>query len=383
MVAEVRRGASMRGVARRYGVSLSVVQYWVKRAAGQRLDRVCWGLPRGCRTPANRTPTKVEDRVLRIRKNLREKSALGEYGPAAIRREMLARRCKQVPSVRSIARILERRGALDGVRRVRRPPPPRGWFLPKVAAGRAELDSFDLIEDLVIQGGIDVNVLTGVSLHGGLCAAWPQNRITAKFAVQALEEHWRAFGLPDFAKFDNDTVFQGAHQFPDMFGRVMRMCLSLKVTPVFAPPRETGFQADIENFNGRWQSSVWQRFQFTDLRGVHRQSRLYVDACRRKCQARIQEAPPRRAFPKDWQLNLQSPLQGTVIFLRRTDPRGYASLLGHSLLAASDWPHRLVRAEVDLTCKEIRFYALRRRDPDHHRHLSTHPYQPPTKRFHE
>jgi transposase-like protein len=381
MVAEVRRGASMRSVALRYGTSLSMVQYWVQRAAGQRLDRVCWALPRGCGTPVNRTPTKVEDRVLQLRKRLREKSALGECGPQAIRQEMLARRCKNVPSVRTIARILERRGALDGQRRVRRPAPPRGWFLPEVAAGRVELDSFDIIEDLVIQGGIDVNVLTGISLHGALPAAWPQSQITAKFTVQALEERWREFGLPDFAKFDNDTVFQGPHHFSDTFGRVTRMCLSLNVTPVFAPPRETGFQADIESYNGRWKRCVWQRFKFTDLKAVQRQSALYVKACGRKCQARIQDAPPRRRFPKDWRLNLQAPLQGTVIFLRRTDPQGNAQLLGRSFLAASDWPHRLVRAEVDLTSHGIRFYALRRRDPDHHRYLSTHPYQPPTKPF--
>jgi len=383
MVAEVRRGVSMRAVASRFGTSLSVVQYWVQRAAGQRLDRVRWALPRGCRAPANRMSGKVEDRVLQIRKYLQEESALGEYGPQAIRREMLARRWKQVPSARTIARILERRGALDGRRRVRRPPPPRGWFLPEVAASQVELDSFDIIEDLVIQGGIDVNVLTGISLHGGLCAASPESQITAKFTVQALEGLWREFGLPGFAKFDNDTVFQGAHQFPDTFGRVTRMCLSLGVTPVFAPPRETGFQADIENFNRRWQTAVWQRFTFTDLKGTQQQSRLYINASRRKSQARIQDAPPRRAFPKDWRLNLQASLQGMVIFLRRTDAHGYANLLGHSLLAASDWTHRLVRAEVDLTGHEIRFYALRRRDPDHHRHLSTHQYQPPTKRFQE
>jgi hypothetical protein len=384
MVADVRRGKlSMRAVASRYGASLSVVQYWVKRAAGQRLDRVCWNQRRGCRSPANRTSSKVEDQVLRIRKYLRDKSALGECGPQAIRREMWERRSKKVPSVRTIARILERRGALDGRRRVRRPPPPHGWFLPEVAARRAELDNFDMVEDLVIRGGVDVNVLTGISLHGGLCAAWPQERITAKFTVQALAEFWREFGLPGYAKFDNDTVFQGAHQFPDNFGRVIRTCLSLGVTPVFAPPRETGFQADIESFNGRWQAGVWQRFTFRDLEGVQRQSRLYVNASRSKFQTRIQEAPPRSRFPKNWRLDLQAPLQGTVIFLRRTDGQGYARVLGHSLLTASDWCNRLVRAEVDLTGHELRFYALRRRDPTRHRHLSTHPYEPPTKRFHE
>lgn len=384
MVAEVRRGLSLRAVARQFGVYLALVQYWVKRAGDERLDRVTWSdLPRGCRSAPNRTTAQMEERVLDVRKFLRERSALGESGPEAIRGELQRRRYRRIPSARTISRILERRGALDGRPRVRRPPPPKGWFLLKVANRQAELDSFDMVEDLVIAGGGDVNVLTGISLHGGLCAAWPRSRITAKFTVQALLEHWREFGLPAYAKFDNDTVFQGAHQHPDSFGRVIRVCLSLGVTPVFAPPRETGFQADIESFNGRRQEGVWRRFRFANLVAVQRQSRKYVAASRNKSAARIQAAPERLPFPGEWRLNLQAPLQGTVIFLRRTDPHGRVSLLGHTYLAAPDWCSRLVRVEVHLTRQLIRIYALRRRVPKEHRFLSKHHYETPQKKFHE
>ena len=374
----------MRAVARRFGLSLSTVQYWVRRARRQRLDRVTWvDLPRGCRTAANRVSTEVEDRVLVIRKFLREKSALGECGARAIRDEMNKRRLNDVPSARTIGRILERRGALDGRQRTRRTAPPPGWFLLDVATHAAELDSFDIIEDLVIAGGTDVNVLTGISLHGGLCAAWPRSRITSKMTVEALVEHWRAFGLPSYAKFDNDSIFQGGYGHADTFGRVTRLCLSLGVTPVFAPPRETGFQADIESFNGRWQTGVWRRFRFSNVSGVVRQSWKYTRASHLKNAPRIQDAPVRRKFPKRWRFNLQTPLRGTVIFLRRTDAHGRASLLGHTYLASPEWCSRLVRAEVDLTRGNIRFYALRRREPLVHRYLSTHRYKPPTTPFRE
>lgn len=385
MVADVRRGRSQRSVARRVGVPLSVVQYWVRRtAAAERLDRVDWfNRKPGSRTPRNRTSSLAEDRVLSIRKFLREKSALGEHGPQAIHREMLRRRFRNIPAVRTIARILERRGVLDGQRRVRRPPPPRGWFLPDVAAGRVELDSFDIIEDLVIAGGHDVNVLTAMSLQGGCCNAWPRRRITAKITVDALIEHWREHGLPGYAKFDNDSVFQGTHTHPDTFGRVIRLCLSLGVTPVFAPPRETGFQADIENFNGRWQMGVWDRFTFKNLLGVQRQSRKFVIAHRERSAARIQAAPRRCHFPRNWRLNLQAPLSGTVIFLRRTDAKGRVTLLGHTFDVSSDWCSRLTRAEVDLTRHRIRFYALRRREPKKHRYLGQTRYEPKRKYFYE
>ena len=61
-----------------------------------------------------------------VRRELKETSDLGEYGARAIYRELAARGHRGAPAVRTIGRILERRGALDAGRRMRRPPPPRG-----------------------------------------------------------------------------------------------------------------------------------------------------------------------------------------------------------------------------------------------------------------
>ncbi len=321
--------------------------------------------------------------MVALRRELKETSALGEYGAAAILWELQRRHIRPLPSLRTIGRILERRGALDGRRRVRRPAPPRGWYLPKVAARRAELDSFDIVEGLVIRGGINVEVLNGISLHGGLPASWPKGTITAKIAVEAILQHWRRHGLPDYVQFDNDTVFQGAHHHPDTIGRVTRLCLSLNVIPVFTPPQETGFQAAIENFNGRWQAKVWSRFTHASRRALQSQSAKFITASRRRAAPRIENAPPRRPFPEPWKLNLQATPEGCIFFLRRTDPKGQVSLLGHVFPVDTAWPHRLVRAEVDLTRKRIRFYALRRRDPASQPLLNEVHYEFPKRPFQE
>jgi hypothetical protein len=384
MVSQVRDGISQRAVARSFRVSLSTVQRWVTRAGDLPLEEVDWvARPAGCRVSPRRTKAGVEQRVLAIRKQLRTKSDLGEYGPEAIHRELQQRGERIIPAVATLARILSRRGALDGRKRVRRTAPPPGWFLSDVADKRAEMDNFDAIEDLVIRGGTDVNVLTGISLHGGLCAAWPAAQITAKVTVECLLEHWREVGLPRYAKFDNGTVFHGTHRWPDSLGRVTRMCLSLKVTPVFAPPLCRGFQADIEAFNRRWQEAVWSRFTFRNRDEVAAQSNRFVAAHRRRYSVRIEDAPPRRPFPKNWRLNLQQPLKGTVIFVRETNAKGQAVVLGHTFDISPVWSHRLVRAEVDLTKGQIRFHALRRKDPHNHLLLATHDYDTPTKRFQE
>jgi transposase-like protein len=364
MILAIRRGSSLRRVAKRFGVSPMTVRRWVGRANGQRLERLDLSdRPAGCRRPPNRTSRRLERTILAIRRHLREDSPLGECGARAIAAQLQKRPKARIPCIRTIGRILARNGVLDGRRRVRRPPPPKGWYLPQVASGRAEIDSFDTITDLIIQGGQDVTVLNAMSLHGGLPGSWPEANITAKIVVERLLEHWREHGLPAYAKFDNDTIFQGAHQWPDSFGRVIRLCLQMGVTPVFAPPREPGFQAEVEAYNGRWQIQVWRRYRHRNLPSLQRRSRVFVTAAIERSASRIAAAPARRPLPADFVPNFQRPLRGTVIFLRRADPQGRVECLGHRWLADRNWPHRLVRVEVNLTAGQVRLFALRRREP--------------------
>jgi putative transposase len=354
-----------------------MVHHWVQQARGQRLDRVDWhDRSRAPRAP-HRTEAVIEELVLTVRAELERLSDLGFHGAEAIHEALKGRKIEPLPSVRTINRILERRGVLDGRKRLRRPAPPPGWHLPEVASKRRELDSFDVVEGLVIKDGPQVEVLNGISLHGGLAASWPvEASVTAKLVVESLIEHWRAFGLPGHAQFDNDTIFQGTHAHPDVIGRVSRSCLSLGVVPVFVVPHEFGFQSMIENFNGTWQAKVWARSPHGSLLDLQGHSRRYVTALRRHRADRIESAPRRRAFPRRWHLNLQSRPRGRIIYLRRTSAVGTVEVMGRSFEVDPHWLNRLVRVEVDLDEDKVRIYRLRRREPkdqpllkELHRHI--------------
>jgi hypothetical protein len=380
MVQAVRAGRGIRATARAFRVGVSTVQYWVARSAGQRLDRVDFDNRRPGRA-ANRMPCRVERRVLTVRAQLR-KSVLGEYGATAIGAVLReAGTTAAVTSRATIHRILTRHGALDGAHRQRRPPPPKGWYLPAVARGDAELDSFDFIEDLKIAAGPLVSVLTGTSLHGAIAAAKVMARPSAQATVNALLDRWRHLGLPAYAQFDNDTIFQGAHQWPDSVGRVTRLCLALGVTRVFAPPHEPGLQNAIEGFNGLWQAKVWRRHHARSAADLQTVSDRYIVAYRAKTAARAEAAPARRALPAGFALDLHAPLRGTAIYLRRTDERGTVEVLGRRFKVDSHWLHRLVRCEVDFTRHRIRCYALRRRQPTHQQLLCSIPYHRPDRPF--
>ncbi len=162
MVEAVRGDRSLHEVSREFHVSPSTVHHWVHHARGQRLERVDWSDRSRVPRTTQRTDATIEDLVLEVRCQLQAPSDLGFHG-AAICQALDARGIESPPSVRTINRIPRRRGPFDGQQRVRRPPPPLGWYLPEVAARRLELDSFDIVEGLVIKGGPQVEVLNGVS----------------------------------------------------------------------------------------------------------------------------------------------------------------------------------------------------------------------------
>lgn len=381
IVEAVRGGTSQRATARRFGVSLATVQLWLKRAADRPLDQIPWSDRPSIRVHIARTPIELENAVLDIRRELREDSVLGEYGPAAIRRELEARGMGDVPSMRTIARILDRRGALDARRRVRRPAPPAGWYLPDVRARRVELDSYDVIEGLYLRGGIAVDVLTGISLHGGLPFAWPTSGLRSAEIVSALDGHWRSVGRPGYAQFDNDARFIGGTSVRDSIGLVIRFCLANAVVPVFAPPWETGFQAAVEAFNGRWQRKLWARFWDPSIESLQARSAAYISASRGRSAVRIEAAPARPEPPVDQRFDRHTPAHGRLVFLRRTSDTGRVTILNRLYPVDARWVHRLVRVELDIDARRLDVFALRRREPDDQPLIAQLEYAPPERWF--
>ena len=369
---------SIRRAAHEFGFGKSTVALWVARAYGQRLDRADLSDRKSGRA-WNRTASEVEQRIAELRVELRE-SILGESGALAIRSVLQAER-EEAPAEATINRVLARLGLQDGVRRVRRPAPPKGWYLPAVAAGQAEVDCFDFIEDLKIANGPLVDVLTAKSLHGSLTDAWVLEGKSTKGTIPPLLERWRRDGVPTYAQFDNDNVFQGAHHFANAVGAVSRLCLQLNVTPVFVPPLEHGMQNTIESFNALWQTKLWQRCHVGSASELQLHSDRYIAAHRARTQALAEVAPRRRPMLQRFAFDLRAPLCGQIVFIRRTDQRGDVNLLGQRFGVSPSWLHRLVRCEVHFDQREMRCFGLRRRAPQEQPMLAIIPYHPIDKPF--
>lgn len=310
----------------------------------------------------------MQRRIVAARSWLKQRSALGEFGAAAIQRHLHQKKVTSVPCTRTIERILGRYGLLTDHRRQRQPPPPAGWYLPELAIGGAELDAFDFIEGLVIHRGPSLDVFNAISLYGSLAQSWPAAAWSTRQVLTVLPAHWQACGRPTFAQFDNDTRFQGPHTTLGRLGRVIHLCLCLGVVPVFTPPRETGFQAKIESFNHLWQSKVWRRYHFSSPAQVRRQTQGFIAAHRERHALRIDSAPSRHPCPMVIPRHFT---HGRIIFLRRTNESGALHLLRQTIAVTKHWPLRLVRCELDPHSQQVQIYALRRRQPDVQPHLAT------------
>ena len=145
MVSAVRSGVGVREVARRFGVSPGQVSFWVKRTTGRRLDRVDFtDQPPGPRRSPYRVAPMVEQRILKLRRSLRETSVLGEYGADAIHEAWLG--SLPCPSRTTINRVLRRHGVFDSHARQRYPAPPRGRYCRRWPPVRESSTASDLIQ---------------------------------------------------------------------------------------------------------------------------------------------------------------------------------------------------------------------------------------------
>lgn len=382
MVQLHRAGVSIREIARRLNKDKKTVKKWVSRAADTRLDRVDFSDRRAIRKQAaNRLDPLVEARIIEVRKVLKEESDLGEFGAKAIHQALRDAGMSSVPCVRTIGNVLLRNGLLGENRRRRFSPPPPAWYLPEVRDFAAEMDCFDYIEDLKIRGSEEIlQVLNVISQHGSLANSWVGPVMRSAVTVQRILEHWKRFGRPAYAQFDNGTVFAGP-PLPFVLGTVPRLCLELGTQVVFTIPHETGPQAKIERFNHTWEKSIWNRFSFAEEADLKLQIARFLEAHRRKHASAISEAPQRFPVPDDWKPSFPPCVHGRVIFIRRTDEKGQAFFLGQTFLVDPCWPHRLVRCSVDFTNRRIEFYRLRRSNPLDQPLMKTVEYEFPERVF--
>ena len=207
--------------------------------------------PRFPKTIYRSIDTKIEQLIIDIRKK-QVTFHLYQYGPQTIY-YTLEQQGYFPPPVWIIARVLNRNQLVRKKRKA-----------PYVAKGKKYPYEYALCHQMDYVGPRYLSCkaryyflnLIDSDTH------WSQTSIsenqTSAFACQKLIRFWKIVGIPDFLQMDNDPAFWGSIKIPEAVGKVIRLCLSLKVIPVFIPQGEPWRNGIIEHFNNTMQNALLQ-----------------------------------------------------------------------------------------------------------------------------
>jgi len=97
----------------------------------------------------------------------------------------------------------------------------------------------------------------------------------ASEVIDALTTVWKTLGIPKYCQFDNQQVFSGSERHPRWFSKVIWLCLSVSIEPVFIPFREPWRMAEIERFNDVWDKRFFRTQHFEDFQNLQEEEKRF------------------------------------------------------------------------------------------------------------
>lgn len=231
------------------GCSKTWLFKWIKRS--QQKDETWYqSESRAPKNTRRRVNAEQEQLVIETRKKLIA-AKFHQYGPQAIYYD-LQQQGHEPPPVWEIARILKRKDLAGAKKKA-----------AYVAKGKkypyADLclcQQMDFVGPRYLRSKERCYFFTIIDCDTHWAKASVLNNKTAELVCEQLVEFWKITGTPDFLQMDNDLSFWGSLRDPHAFGKVIRLCLLLKIMPVFIPLAEPWRNGIIEHFNDVMQENV-------------------------------------------------------------------------------------------------------------------------------
>ena len=198
-----------------------------------------------------KTQKKEQPEIEQLVKKTREKlisTRFNQYGPQAIFYNIISQG-KKPPPAWEIARILNR---LDLARKKQKPYyTSKGKKYPYSELCLSQ--QMDFVGPRYLKNKQRFYFLNKIDCDTHWAHSSVLTNQLADNVCDQLIEFWKITGTPDFLQMDNDLTFWGSLKCPHALGKVIRLCLFLKVTPVFIPVSEPWRNGIIEHFNNTMQ----------------------------------------------------------------------------------------------------------------------------------
>jgi len=213
---------------------------------------------RAPKAPGKQISSEIEELIIDIRKQLIENPFM-QYGPQAIYYTMIQKGLAPPPVI-TIARILKRNGLTRNKK--------RGTYICK---GKEYAYEYIGCQQMDFIGPRYLSSKERFYFHSLICCDthWAQSLVfdsqVAENACYALINFWQIAGIPDFLQMDNYISFWGSLRDARSIGKVIRLCLLQKVTPVFIPVKEPWRNGIVEHYNKTMQNAVIGALNFKSI----------------------------------------------------------------------------------------------------------------------
>lgn len=155
---------------------------------------------------------------------------------------------------------------------------------------------------------------------------YPLKDKSSKSIAVALIDFWTTYSMPDYLQIDNELSFRGSNRYPRSLGLVLRLALSLGITPIFIPPAEPWRNGIIEKFNHNMLKYFFSTQRFSTLNdieqkarefsGFHNQNHRYSSQGGKTPNMLLDKS---NIYKLTKQINLDKPIpleEGKIIFIR-------------------------------------------------------------------
>ena len=235
---------------------------WWRRYVADGPDGL-FDLSRAPQAVVDRISPQVERTIVSIRRRLEARATpdtrYQRIGAPTIQAELRALQTTPLPGLRTIERVLHQRGLTSPRMRLAPPINPNGYPAP-IADDSNALHQIDLVGPVYLKGQRQrwYIYVCKDAFDGAVYLKLARSRCMDQ-VLTFLIEAWQHLGLPAQVQFDNARELCGWGRAARYLSRVIRLCLSLHITPIFIPYRRPQRNGAVENFNGWFQPLLWRR----------------------------------------------------------------------------------------------------------------------------
>lgn len=308
----------------------------------------------------------MEDLLVATRERLEADGVF--HGAQAVRWELEERGTPNLPTIRTIARVLARRGVLQ---------PPAGRYRPKgkkypapEASAVGAVQQADFVGPRYGTSPLRFYSLNSVELNTGRCAVEPLLKRDAQSTIAAFWATWWRLGMPRHQQVDNELVFSGSYRYPRGMGPLIRLCLLNGVEPWFIPMAEPWRNGVIEKFNDLYGQRFLRIVSLDNEKTLKQKSRAFEERHNSRYRySKLNGKTPTAAlkasgaalrFPKGRSVPrhpLTKPETGRYHVIRFVRGDGLLDMFGERFKAPPEAHYEYVRMTVDVERQSLGVYV--------------------------